>query len=153
MKNIILGLVCLLFVLVFFTATLQLPSSEASHKDPAVYPSLLLFLIALVGVILIVQGFLSYRRDGRKKIFDYGQIKLPLILMILTLVYVMVMQFLGFLISTFIYLFLVFMTFGGEKKAGFWFSSILTCIEYGLFAWILRVRLPEPLFSLLGSLL
>jgi putative tricarboxylic transport membrane protein len=153
MKNIVLGLFFLLFVIIFFMATMQLPSAEASHKDPAVYPSLLLFLIAVVGVILIVQGVFSYKRDGKKKIFDYGKMKLPFILMALTLVYVIVMQFIGFLISTFSYLFLVFMAFGGKKRPGLWFSSILTCIEYGLFAWILRVRLPEPLFNLLGSLL
>lgn len=147
MKNIVLGSFFLLFAAVVFLISFQFPNSDASYKDPAVYPNALAILIVVISSVLLIQGIISVKKDKSSERISQGAVKLPLVLIGMTIAYILLMQVIGFIFSTFIYLLLVFLSFGGYKKPGIVFSLVLTGAEYALFHVVLRVRLPEPILE------
>ena len=149
MRNIGVGIFCLLFAIAALGLMSQFPDEAASHKDPAAYPEIIVYLIALIGVILLVQGIISVVKNMDKRSADSRRMVLPVAILGIMIMYVLLMHIFGFILSSLLFLFFVFLSFGGTKRQGAVFAPILTLAEYVVFVWVLHVRLPEPLFGLI----
>ncbi len=117
------------------------------YRSTATYPKSALFTTAVyvkfLAISLCVAGalqlFLSFKTDSEQKIIFAKNPKKFFILVVSLIVYVWIMKYLGFIISTLIFL-PVTMWFMGYKKL---VKSIIISIGITLFVYILFVRIFE----------
>lgn len=141
MKDIMTGAFCFTFSLVFWELASKFPNSPKIYNSPAIYPQSLSILLSIFAAILI---FPSIRQ--KKLTLSTFQVSHDLakpLLIYLTLIgYLILLLTVKFVLSTFIFLLLVFRLFGGSWKQGLIFSILLTIGEYLVFGFLLKVPLP-----------
>ena len=145
MKDVIVGISCLLFSTWVYVLTMNFPQTERVYKNPASYPRVLSFLLLLFGIILGIKGVKQLRTTGLEKGRSGENFRRPLTITILLIGYFTLLYFFGFLVATFIFLILVYHIFGGSLKTGLVFSACLTLGEYVVFGVLLKVPLPQAL--------
>lgn len=146
MKDVIVGILCLLFSTWVYVLTMDFPQTERVYKNPASYPRVLIFLLLLFGIILGIKGIKQLRTTGLEKGGLGKNFRRPLTITVLLIGYFTLLYLFGFLVATFIFLILVYHIFGGSLKTGLVFSALLTLGEYVVFGVLLKVPLPQALF-------
>ena len=133
-----------------FNIARGMPLPATFGLGPGGYPMLVTGVLILLGVILIIQGWLGMRRlaasqdsSSGKKALTLAEFKNIVILAISFWAYVTAMRYLGYLIATPIFLFLFLFQYGHRK----WWQMIIisiaaTGITWGLFTYAFRIYLP-----------
>lgn len=117
-----------------------------SLYGPNFFPQTLAILLFLFSVIMIVQALRGGALKGLEPINKAGFIRTVITLGI-SLLYLLAMQYLGFFLSTIIFLYVVMTYIGHEGKIVRAVSSlIVAAIIYGIFHYFLKIPLPEGLF-------
>ena len=144
-------------VFLFVVSVLGISMSFISHKDfdvewklsPYLFPLIISFYLLILSIAIITQGL---KDESEKKEKSKIDIKSLLIFGLVCILYLLVFNFLGFVISTIILLVLLMMLLGERR---WWFillvSVISSLIIYLLFAKYLSVMLPKgKIFWYLG---
>jgi putative tricarboxylic transport membrane protein len=136
-----------LFVGIFFIPlALELPIGTFTEPGPAVFPLALSSLLFIIGLITIFPGKKKTTADGNR---DAANLAKPLAIILLTLGFIMVMGRLGYLLSSFVYLFGLFSL---VSRYRWFYSAILSVIlaagTWYFFGKILGIFLPMGVLNL-----
>lgn len=144
-------------VFLFVVSVFGISMSFISHKDfnvewklsPYLFPLIISFFLFILSISIIMQGL---KDESEKKEKGKIDIKSLLIFGLVCILYLLVFNFLGFVLSTIILLVLLMMLLGERR---WWFillvSVISSLIIYLLFAKYLSVMLPKgKIFWYLG---
>ncbi len=115
-------------------------SSYGSVVGPDIFPMVLGIILVLLSIRLFYETFNGSGEHGTKETLQY---KPFLIILVATLVYILTLESVGYVITTFLFLFVCFQTMERSK----WISSLIisACfsgIVYVLFVEILKGTLP-----------
>ena len=144
-------------VFLFVVSVFGISMSFISHKDfnvewklsPYLFPLIISFFLLILSISIIMQGL---KDESEKKEKGKIDIKSLLIFGLICILYLLVFNFLGFVLSTIVLLVLLMMLLGERR---WWFillvSVISSLIIYLLFAKYLSVMLPKgKIFWYLG---
>lgn len=144
-------------VFLFVVSVFGISMSFISHKDfnvewklsPYLFPLIISFFLLILSISIIMQGL---KDESEKKEKSKIDIKSLLIFGLVCILYLLVFNFLGFVLSTIILLVLLMMLLGERR---WWLillvSVISSLVIYLLFAKYLSVMLPKgKIFWYLG---
>lgn len=120
---------------------------------PGLMPFLLGSLLLAVSLPILAGSLVHFRKaaplPGEKEIWKGVEFKNVLIILVSLVAYALLLEGLGFLLTTFIFLFILFATFDSRKWLLALGASLLTVLfTYILFVVALRVELPPGLLRL-----
>lgn len=102
-KDTVLGLIMLLCGIVYGILVLQIPGTRSQLFDSRFVPSLISVLIIIVGILQTGKGLVAPKEKIEKKEFDKKTVICTFILIAL---YILFYSSAGFIITTFLFLFL-----------------------------------------------
>lgn len=140
------GIFLILFAGLVFVATEPYRAETIYIYGPHLFPRLCAAGLAILGSVLIINAFWGRVLSMTDRIDRQGFFRL-LIALAMFAAYIKAMQVLGFVTTTFLFLF-VLMTFLKQQGVLLRIASSLlaTLIVYGLFRWFLVLPLPEGIF-------
>ena len=127
-----------------FYMTGKMPQKELG-LGPGDYPRVIVYVLGFLGLLLSVQSIFKIRKKTEKdKIFEKGEILQVFYLILCVAVYLTILAYLGFVVLTPIFMFVMMHIFGMRK----WIkmvviSLVTTAIIYVLFDRFFLVLLPE----------
>ena len=131
----------------------QMSLGTLHTPGPGLLPFLLGSLLIIVSLPLLVGSLLRFKPTvpgtGEMGIWAEVEFKNVLIILIALVAYALLLERLGFLLTAFLFLFVLFATFYPRK----WFfalgvSLITILVTYALFVMALRVELPSGLLRI-----
>jgi putative tricarboxylic transport membrane protein len=141
-KNHAGGLFFLLVGICFFSLSIRLPIGIGTFTQPgpAIFPLVLSFLLFIIGLLMFFSSKGKPKVDWAK---DFENLKKPLAIILLTLAFIIVMGRLGYLATSFLYLFsLLFLVSGFKFFFSLSLSGILAAGSWYFFGKILGIFLP-----------
>jgi hypothetical protein len=143
------GIGLVVFSAVMFGIASRMPPAANYGLGPGGYPMLVSGVLILLGVILAVQGWLGIRRraSAQKPVLTLAEFKGIALLALSFWAYVFLMKYLGFLITTPVFLFLFLLQYGDRKWPRMVLTSLIaTGISWALFTYSFRIFLPDFYF-------
>jgi len=147
-NDIIAGGIFIILGIFIFTQTYKYPSPEKDHPGPDLFPNLLALLFIGFGLALILKSRRHFLKD-RTEIEGTPPKRVSNALFVLAIVavYVGVVNFVGFLITSSVLLFILMKRLGVTILKSAITSMVITLFINLLFSKILRVPLP---YGILG---
>jgi len=155
----IIGVACLFVSAAILYLTRAFPKASTGASDltgPSFYPNLLAILFILCGIYEIVHGFKEV--EGRnsiglasilKGIRNPGFVNVFLIFL-LTVFFIVFMNLLGFIICSYIFLFILMWRFGVPLIRNIFYSIIYVLFLLLVFGKIFSIYLPSGVLGFLG---
>jgi predicted anti-sigma-YlaC factor YlaD len=151
--NDFLGGVVIFFVcMAFFIETFSIHGS-VSKLGAAFFPRLIVGILALMGIILAVQGFRSAHKEKAEPV-QQGEkegTRRLLLSVIAVFLYVVLLYFIGFTVSTALYLTAQFIILDEKHVWTKWKSALAGVIVavgvYLVFTYLFQVELPTGMLS------
>jgi hypothetical protein len=152
------GIGIVIFSAVMFTLAGRMPPPASFGLGPGGYPMLVTGVLAALGIILAIQGWLQMRRAakavraekdsaGAKKLLGPGELRGIAILALSFWLYIVLIKYLGYLITTPIFLFLFLLQYGDRKWLRMILVSVITTVaSWVLFVYAFRIFLPDFYF-------
>ncbi|MGE4527655.1 MAG: tripartite tricarboxylate transporter TctB family protein [Rhodospirillaceae bacterium] len=138
-QDILSGIILLLFALPGYIGAAQIENLRVSKLSGAFFPDVCFTVIALCGVILICRGV---RREEKIPLPTIRWSKLLPVVGVLV-AYVFIMEYLGFIISTILFVFSAIYVFGERRKKVLMSVPIITAVGvYYLFSKAFMIVLP-----------
>ena len=134
-----------------FVLTLQFPSLDAGHPGPSLFPRILAVLFIFFGGIVLLQGWKD--RNGAEEASPAEEIPAsrsylnPLFVLILIGAYMVFSNWLGFLVTSVLLLFLMMIKLRVTFFRSIVIAILVTLFVNLMFAKILRVPLPPGLLG------
>lgn len=139
-KNLILSLALIGVCLIFYLMIFQLPS------DARVYPLFTTTLLLFFTLSMLIINYVKKGNDDGKSIdIQSLDIKQLLFVLVSSGAYVVLINIIGYMTSTLIYMLVVLFGFKIDKKKGTMIGVGFTACVYFLFKVILKVPLPTGL--------
>ena len=136
-----IGLGLFLFgILTWIVAGYQATGFTYMGISPGFFPRLLSGLISFLALILMIQGMRRKKDDEFE--FDRKAMKRVLVVAAMAFVYVFVMQYIGYIISTMLFLFLVLKYYGVSTKVTVIITVVLPFLVYYTFTEVMYVVVP-----------
>ncbi|WP_207196452.1 MULTISPECIES: tripartite tricarboxylate transporter TctB family protein [unclassified Peribacillus] len=115
-------------------------SSYGSSVGPDIFPFVLGLVLAALSIRLFYEAYQSKRQESSKEKLEY---KPFIIILLSTLIYILTLETFGYVITTFLFLFVCFQTMERSK----WVTSLIISagfsgIVYFLFVNVLKGTLP-----------
>ncbi|WP_041081508.1 tripartite tricarboxylate transporter TctB family protein [Thermotoga profunda] len=143
-SDLVNGLLIVILGLVFYISTLKIKPAKLG-LSPADFPRLITIAMMICGVALVLKSFLS--KSSSKKEIDFGFIKKFVALIVVFIVYVWLLNKIGFLYLTPFFVFGTAYIFGMKKiYVNILLSIGTTVVVYYIFSRVFLVPLPD--FSL-----
>lgn len=141
--DIFVGLLILFLSVSVFVMTQQFVGKVYTGYGPDRFPRFLAVVWSVLGIMLIVNAVRNKFFEEDMKITAYGLIRVSVVLG-MTVAALIAMNFIGFIIATMIYIFLI-MSYLKEKS---WTGRIITSIGvtigiYLIFKYVMVIPLPE----------
>jgi len=153
----IVAVVSLAVSLVFFVETFSFPSVSADPGGLALFPRLFSIMTAIPAIILIARfknQVLSKKNTEQKKTtVAKGDIlkNKTFVVFLLTVLFPVILSFLGFLPACILFVFLLVKILGGSTKGALFFSIVLSGILFYVFGVLAGLRLPRGVFEAIFS--
>jgi hypothetical protein len=154
----IIGAVCIILAVVILVTTRSFPKATTGASDltgPSFYPNLLAYLFIICGLYEIIGGF--RKQEGRKP-FDFthfwdsmskpGPLNI-LLTIALILFFIFLMEVLGFMVCSYIILFIFMWRFGVPLFKNIVYSAIFVLLLNVIFAKIFTIYLPSGILDYL----
>jgi len=138
--NIVVPCVFIALALLFYVITLSFPEEEAG---PSAIPHLWILILIVLSIFLLIQAFIGKMEPDPKS----GRLDVLLLFIGSTVAYLLIMQFIGYYLSTFLFLILV-MYFLSYRKHLIIFSVSggWLLFAYLVFQRMLYIPLPQGKF-------
>jgi putative tricarboxylic transport membrane protein len=145
-RNQITGaaLVVLGVVVIILTTQFNTPMT-AAYPGPKLFP-----LIAAVGLIGLGVGIFFQKDDSNKIEISVTMVKRILFMILITALYILGLKYLGFILSTPVFLYVVAWLFSKasvENKSKWWhlliFAVVVTVAIYCMYVYAFSLRLPR----------
>jgi len=155
----IIGTVCIILAVVILATTRSFPKATTGGSDlsgPSFYPNLLAYVFIFCGVYEIIGGF--RRQEGRKPLnltHFWDSISKPgpvniLLTIALILFFIFLMETLGFIVCSYVILFILMWRFGVPLIKNIVYSAIFVLLLNVIFARIFTISLPSGVLDYLG---
>lgn len=145
-KDHIGGLFFLFVGVWVFSLSIKLPIGKLAEPGPALFPLSLSILLSIMGILIFVSGKGKTKIDWR---MDFRKMAKPLAIILLTLAFIIFMGRLGYLVTSFLYLFgLFFFVCRFRLFVAVILSGILAAGSWYLFGNILGIQLPPGPWNL-----
>gem|GEM_PF-886246 len=134
------GLFFLFVGICFFFFSIKLPIGKFTQPGPAIFPLVLSLLLSIMGLLVF---FSSKGKPKMDWAMDFENLAKPLAIILLTLAFIIFMGQLGYLVTSFLYLFSLFFLVSRFKlffSASL--SGILAAGSWYFFGKILGIFLP-----------
>ena len=139
-KDHIGGLFFLVVGVWVFSHAIKLPLGKLAEPGPALFPLSLSILLSIMGILIFVSGKGKTKMDWR---MDFREMAKPLAIILLTLAFIIFMGRLGYLVTSFLYLFsLFFFVCRLRLFVAVILSGILAAASWYLFGNLLGIQLP-----------
>ena len=142
MKDYITGFFGLvLSVFIYFSSENVVVAGGGLAKNPAFYPRVLALILGVLAVCLIVNALMRKEKFGvsaNKELLKNVGMVFGLILL-----YIIVFQYVGFIVSTIAFLFCGILLYGGTVKGALLCSVPVTAAVYVIFHVIMQVAMPN----------
>ncbi len=137
--DIVLSVFFIILAVLLYRSTATFPKSALFTT--AVYIKFLAYLLAIASFVQLVK---SIRSDSAIKVIFAKNLKKFFILILSLIVYVWIIRYVGFIISTLIFLPVTMRYMGYEKfRKSIIISASITLFVYVLFVQIFSIQLPE----------
>lgn len=159
MGEILIGLALIALALVIYIRGGSLPSLTEAYFDAGSFPRLIAALLILLSIILILSKLneLRKRKPAEEKVSNkermsafYGEYRLVILTTAVFFVYIFLLQFIGFVVSTILFIIGAAILIGYRKRKEVLTISavavILTLSMYFFFENVLHVRFPSGIF-------
>ena len=154
----IIGLVCIIISIVIISVTRSFPKATTGFSDlsgPSFYPNLLALLFTFCGLYEITSGF--RKREGREPLdlpYFWNSIRKPgplniLITIALILCFILFMENLGFIVCSYLILFILMWRFGVPLLRNIVYSAILVFLLNAIFGKLFTIYLPSGILDYL----
>lgn len=130
----------------------QIKRKANVDMGPDFFPKLMVLIIGICGLVLIAQSAYSLYKDGSLKLdvlkdkkyrMNLKEYKIHIIFLISAVVYLIIMPFTGFVISSILFLIFLLMYFGHSKIVWCIFLSIVyVTAVYLIFLKVFKIRFP-----------
>ena len=141
MKDYITGLFGLaIAVFLYFASEAVVAAGGGLAKNPAFYPRALALLLAVLAVCLIINALLHREKAGVS--LDKELFKNVVQVFLLILLYIVIFQYVGFIVSTAAFIFCGILPYGGTVKGALLCSVPVTVVVYVVFHIIMQVAMP-----------
>ncbi|PAV30777.1 hypothetical protein CIL05_03375 [Virgibacillus profundi] len=159
MGEIVIGiLLILLSALIYFNSG-DFPQLNETHLDPGSYPKLLALLLFLLSLILVIKSSVNLLKS-KTSLFDSGikdflkkqwkEYKLVVYSLVILGLYILLLNVLGFIISSIAFIIAAGLLIGPKKKKDLITISIVSFVVtfgvYFFFENVLYVRFPNGIF-------
>jgi len=145
-KDHVGGLFFLLIGVWVFSLSIKLPIGKLAEPGPALFPLSLSILLSITGILIFVSSKGKQKNDWRMELRKLAK---PLAIILLTLAFIIFMGRLGYLVTSFLYLFsLFFLVCRFRLFFAASLSGILAAGSWYLFGNILGIPLPLGPWSL-----
>jgi len=154
--ELIVSAITSLLFLFFLVASLGMEGSGNPLVGPGVFPTILSTIVLICSVLWLIDSLLAYLRYRKNvgsqeaHVSQGGLFHLSkegrrlVIIIILTILYILVlMPLVGFVISTFLFLFVSVMLFYGKWPAALIVSVSMSLALYVLFQFVLHLPMPR----------
>ncbi len=149
----IIAVVMSLFALLIFYVSRDWPEYDVNTGyGPGFYPRMLAVVLVILSVLLVIDESIKAARarkaeqasDAAKdeRILKIDELKFPLIFMGLMAAYTLLLNVLGFILDTIIFLFAGTQILKGKLVTSIIISAVFSFAIYFIFANLLRVNLP-----------
>ena len=136
-KNLVLGLLLILICLIFYLMIFQLRS------DVRLYPLFTTTIVLVFSIILLIQNHFTQLEEEEEEEIEEIDIKQLLFVIVTSGVYVGLMNIVGYVVSTLVYLLVMLFGLKLEKKKAILIGVGFTIFIYVLFKVALKVPLPK----------
>ena len=139
----------LIFGICMFIQSLSIPSMMDKDVGSGFVPKIVAMAIIVISAIKLLLTFLSKKSEEAKKSDE--DIMGGLLTIVLLAIYVVLFKPLGFILSTFIYLFFQITLLSTEKNRNLILFGIISVVApvviYALFVYVIKMPLPTGLLS------
>ncbi|MDO4800127.1 MAG: tripartite tricarboxylate transporter TctB family protein [Bacillota bacterium] len=135
-QDLILSILLICFCGLFYYLTLQLPQAAM------IYP---LLVISILLVLTLIQLFVTYfnKKSEKSKAFEKLEWKQMGIVLLNSFIYIMLINVIGYVVSTLIYVLITLLFLKVSKKLSVMVSVGFVAALYVLFQILLKVPLPK----------
>ena len=149
-KDLILGVFMLalsVFYLIFAQQIKTKPKLTPSDASDRIMPTILGILLAILSVILIVQAVrkLKTHVEGEVKKADKADTIAVVMTFAIIILYIILLPYLGFILSTMIYLFVQMLVLAPPDKRNYVLFAIVAVVFTLLVFFAFRMGLSQPL--------
>ncbi len=134
--NLILSIIMLIVSGVFYIMIAQLP------KEASLYPILVTTILLVLSLILLIKSYFQ-KEDEELTAFKNIKIKQLLFVLVVNGVYVFLINLIGYVVSTALYILVALIGLKVDRKKSFLISSGVCLFVYVLFKVLLKVPLPK----------
>lgn len=147
MSRLVFPILLILFGVIYLVLTINIPKSNIGDPNsPMYFPMLAGLLLLIMSVIYFFQEFKKRHETftAFSQLFERRTFMRIVITIVLTIIYALTFESLGFLISTIIFLGAIMFLINGYKR---WLQNILVTVIFSGIAWytfaqLLNVSLP-----------
>lgn len=152
MNALITGLFISIFGVMAIVLSWNMPSNARYYLSPGVYPQVIGGVLAVLGLTQILLGIIQLRKSKykRKEREKEKPKYLPIVTIIITLAYILLLPYAGFELTTALVLFILVLIFGGNWKQAALCSLIVTLALYMVFEIAFNIPLPNWTFRIGG---
>ena len=147
-NDAVIGIFLIAFGALVLLLTRGFPTLSKGYPGPSLFPNVLAVLFMITGSILIVQGIRSKRPWLKLSTSLQGRPLANIVAVIVVIIaYIYLSEYLGFLILSFLLLFLLMLWFKVKLLWNLLMASSVTVLIYLLFVKLLMVPLPGGLLG------
>lgn len=159
MGEIVIGILLIILSVVIYTQAGVFPPTNEAQLNAGSFPSAIAILLALLSLILIISNSRKLiRRKAELKEMDtktylkglYPEYKYVLFTLASLFVYILLMQVIGFIITTILFIIITGYVLGPKTKKDIVIISVISLVvtlsTYTFFENVLHVRFPSGLF-------
>jgi hypothetical protein len=148
--NIIFGLIGIALCAYIFGVTASFPEDNIMKIGPGFFPRLLAAGLGIFSLILIIQNILGKSQEQVESAFSIKDpgIRRSIVALTATILYGVIMGYLGFVITSIFYL--VFMMYLMKMRKGLLMTGVasaVTLVVYTVFSVLLKIALPEGFWA------
>jgi putative tricarboxylic transport membrane protein len=147
-NDLVFGSIFVVLGIFVFTQTFFYPSLEKGHPGPGLFPNLLAILFIIFGGVLILKtGKPSGAGEEEALPPAHGKVANAFFVLGIIVVYVAVVDIVGFLLTSAVLLFALMLKLGAPAKRSVIASVCITLFINIMFLKILRVPLPPGILG------
>ncbi|MFY3790763.1 tripartite tricarboxylate transporter TctB family protein [Ureibacillus sp. MALMAid1270] len=141
LARLIVPSICILIGVVYLIMTLTLPAARLGDADaPKYFPMIVAIFFIVMSIVYFIKEFLAHYEvsEDVKKVFKKDTLILIIATLVFSLIYTLIFERLGYLISTILFLGVLLFLVNGKNK---WLTNILVSVLFSIGTWYVFTQL------------
>lgn len=139
--RLIVPSICILIGTVYLIMTLNLPDARLGDADaPKYFPIIVAIFFIVMSIVYFIKEYLAHYevREDVKLLFKKDTLFLIIATLVLSLIYTLIFERLGYLFSTILFLGALLFLINGKNK---WLANILVSFLFSIGTWYVFTQL------------